>query len=318
MKVIFSTEDINSYGFWVKTSGIDLKRFKKNPVLTFNHNTYGMSVGKVKNIKVENNQLVGEIEFDVEDEKGKELQRKYEKGYMNGFSVGIRPLKWSEDAADLKKGQSRQTVTKCELIEIAAATVPSNSNAVSLYDSHGNEIELSTGSANNLPSINNKNNMEKTALALGLAADASEKEVLEAILKLKTEQLSAVNAKLEAEKTSKALQKASIEALIATGKEKGIVTDESEATYRKLAANDFNLASDLINKVAKPVKASGTKKDLSIAAELAKLNKGNSDGEKIKLLNEMTEDEVLNLREKDKEEYKKRFRLTYGTTPTLE
>ena len=35
---LISDESTNSYGFAVLTSGINLERFKKNPVMYYNHN----------------------------------------------------------------------------------------------------------------------------------------------------------------------------------------------------------------------------------------------------------------------------------------
>jgi hypothetical protein len=48
---------------------------------------------------------------DEEDEKGAELKRKYEKGFMRGFSVGIDVKETSSDNALLRQGQRRETGT---------------------------------------------------------------------------------------------------------------------------------------------------------------------------------------------------------------
>lgn len=315
MKVILSTEDINSFGFWVKTNGIDLSRFKKNPVLTYIHRTDEMSVGKINNVRIEDNQLVGEVEFDAEDKKGKELARKYKKGYMRGFSIGFEPKSWSDNEKDLKPGQTVPTVLTSELIEIAAATVPSNQNAVVLYR-NGKKVDLSTDGENSLPVIN-KNKMKKVIAKLNLADNATEKDVINAIEKIEADKQAAETAKVEADKKVKELSANAVDALIKTGKANGTVTDENEKTYRKLAANDFGLATEMITKVV-PGKQSG-KKELSLAEEIAKLAKGkNKDADKVKLLNDMTEAEVLELRKEDLKEYSKRFKLTYGITPSLE
>ena len=105
MTAVFHTEDLNSYKFWILLAGMNLSRYKKNPVLLYSHNGEIMSIGKVNNLRIENNQLVGEVEFDEDDAIGKELKRKYEKGYMSGFSIGFRPVEISDDKKYYKKGQ---------------------------------------------------------------------------------------------------------------------------------------------------------------------------------------------------------------------
>lgn len=308
MTVVFSTEDVNSYGFWVLTHGINLTRFLKNPVITFNHNTYAMPVGKVKNIRVENNQLIGEVEFDEEDANGRELKRKYENGFMNGFSIGIQPLTYSEEAQYVKIGQKYQTVTSCELLEIAAATIPSNPNAVSLYDRNGNVIELSNNSKF-LPSLNYVN-MLKVCIKLGLKPDATEDDILKA-LEILDEQRN------EAVEQAKKLSDTMVNELIKTGKNSGFITPEDEQKYRKLAVHDYNLAAEFIN--GSSGKQSGTKKDFSLVEALAKLTADKKQGDQpVKLLNQLTEDEVLRIRSTNKEEYKRLFFLTYGITPSMD
>ncbi len=301
MKAVFNTEDLNSYGFWVKTSGISLKRFKKNPVLTFNHNTYGMAVGKITELKNEDGKLVGEVEFDTEDDAGKNLARKYEKGYMSGFSIGIRVLELSDK--ELKPNQSRSTVTKSELIEIAAATIPANASAVKLYNEAGGVVELSaTGFENYVPLINKKMSEEKTTQNVE-----------------QTQNKQALNDNSELKQM-----------FVELGKTKGVINQENKKYYEKL----FDLDRELARKfVELSEKQNAEKQQINEQKDTTqRIKTGNESiskffmdamlnadkiGEKQKTWSDYSEAELENLRDKDTESYKKLFFEHYGFEPEL-
>jgi HK97 family phage prohead protease len=319
MKVILSTEDLNSYGFWVLTSGIMLKRFKQNPVVTLNHDTWSMSIGKITNIQVENGQLVGEIEFDEEDEKGKELKRKYEKGFMSGFSIGIKILTLSEDPKWIKEGQTRATIIKSELMEIACATVPSNSNAVKLYDADGEILNLSSTKLKTIvPELNKKENkMKEIALALGLSENATQEEINAKIAELKE------NNKPVIAVVGDNADKAALAAMfVELGTAKAVITDENKADFEKLFELDSKLAVRMINNFASKVEPSTivdkeeTEK-VTLTSLIEKLGKGGN-SEKEKTFDSLTETELVELREKNTPEYIRLFEKHYGFKPKLD
>jgi HK97 family phage prohead protease len=319
MKVVLSTEDLNSYGFWVVTSGIALERFKKNPVVTLNHDSWSMSVGKINDIRIEYGQLVGEVEFDEMDEKGKELKRKYEKGYMNGFSIGIRPLTWSEDTEYIKEGQTRATAVKSELMEIAAATVPSNSNAVRLYDENGTIVNLSANSLGTIiPEIKKENKMKEIALSLGLSADATTEQI-----NAKIAELTAVKETVNPEaKIIVAVgdDKVALTAMfIALGESKGVIVADNKAEFEKLFALDSKLAIKMIDVVASKLNAPVETKqtDVTLSALLAKIGKGDGATTKETTWETLSDEEKVKLREEKPTEYKKLYAAYYGFMPQL-
>jgi len=191
MKGIFSTEDLNSYGFWIKTEGIKLSRFLKNPILLDSHSSWRDPVGKILAIENILGNLIGEIEFDAEDPEAVKKQSKYERGFLNAFSLGIDITKTSADPADLKPGQTRETVIECELIEISCVTIPSNKNAVRLYQ-NGELVTLSMNSDNPLVPIIKKEPEMKEEIEklfapikemLQLSKDANESDLVASIKK---------------------------------------------------------------------------------------------------------------------------------------
>jgi Skp family chaperone for outer membrane proteins len=149
-KFIVSDESINSYGFRILTKGIKLDTFKKNPVMLFNHmrsddlkTEYNGPVGRWENLsKEEDNSMTADAIFDENDPKGAILSYKVENSFLNAASIGIKILKTSVDEADLLPGQIYPTVTACELVEISVCDIPSNKNAIALYDTEGKVLNL--------------------------------------------------------------------------------------------------------------------------------------------------------------------------------
>jgi hypothetical protein len=316
-----STEDLNSYGFWVLTSGIDLDRYEGNPVITLNHDTYEMSVGKMNGTKKENSALIGEPEFDEGDDIGKRLKRKYEKGYMNGFSIGIRVIEWSEDTKFIKPGQTRATVVKSELMETAAATVPSNSSAIRLYDADGSLINLSQVNLNtivpeiqknDIPTINkNGKSMKKIALSLGLPETATEQEINAKIAELQ--------AKKETEKNAPETGNLA-ELFLSLGTSKGVINDKNKEDFKELYDLNPTLAVKMLShmEVKKEEKPANTEtpKTETLTSLIEKFgNQGQAKTEK--KWADLSEKEAEELRENNKAEYVKLFTAHYGFEPKI-
>lgn len=125
MKAVFTDESvIDSHNEKIVVAGIDLKRFKKNPVLLYQHYNSTMTpIGRVKDIRVEGLRLVGEIEF-YEDDYSASIKKLYETGYMRGFSIGFKTLKEVEQEGGVN------VVEKSVLYEISCVALPSNENAL--------------------------------------------------------------------------------------------------------------------------------------------------------------------------------------------
>ena len=201
-RIVISDESINSYGFWVRTDGIDLSAFLKNPVMLWNHNRSSLGtnfdqlpIGYWKDLRIENGPstgsgavLTGEPVFDENDEFAVKIKQKYESGILNACSIGFAPLEWSDAPEMLKEGQKVATVTRCRLLEISICDIPSNANAtVVLYDDDNKVINLSDLPNKAIgPKINN-NMPKEIALTLGLDENASPQACVNAITELKSE-----------------------------------------------------------------------------------------------------------------------------------
>lgn len=191
-KFICNDESLNTYGFVVKTDGIELGAFLKNPVMLWNH-TRGQSgtesdilpIGRWENVRKEAGQLTAEAVFDENDAFAAKVAEKVKNGFVSACSIGIRILETDDEPKNWKPGQSRPTVTRCELREISVCDIPANPNAVTvaLYDEQGKTVSLSD--VPELLPVKGQN--LAIAQLLGLEADASPEQVVEAVKRLKTD-----------------------------------------------------------------------------------------------------------------------------------
>src|SRR5690625_2612189 len=93
MKFVLNDETkVNQYGFKVLNAGLDLERFKKNPViLDYHHpNNFGV-IGRWEDIQIEGHLLTAKPVFDEEDEYSRRIAGKVKRGFLRGASLGLNP-----------------------------------------------------------------------------------------------------------------------------------------------------------------------------------------------------------------------------------
>ncbi len=188
---VLSDESINTYGFWVMLSGMDLSLVQKNCPLYYEHRTWEIPCGHVENIRLKNSQVLGDIVIEGGNDVEKEYIRKIENGDLKGCSFGIDPVEWSEAPENIKQGQTRATLSKCQPYELSLAPLPGNGNALALRN--GNDMITLTADKEQdfIPLLNKKTDMKNLAILLGKGENATEQELMEAIRPL---QLKATNA----------------------------------------------------------------------------------------------------------------------------
>jgi len=192
--IIFNDDSIvNDYGFRLMTAGIQLERFKKNPILLYCHqrsSKYGspentaLPIGKVDNLRVEGTLLIGDPIFDTKDEFAIKISNKVDEGIINMGSIGANPITTSSDPVFLLPGQICETVVQSQLLELSLADIGGNENCVALYNNDGVRINLSNGNENPIPRIktteetpNQITDMKSIALLLGMPEGATEQEI---------------------------------------------------------------------------------------------------------------------------------------------
>lgn len=261
-EAIISTPRLNSYGTRVLTEGIDLEQYKKNPVLLFMHrrgSIKDMPIGRIENLRVEGDTLYGTPVFDDDTEEERTIGKKWERGTLRMLSAGLDIIEMSEEPELLLAGQTRPTVTRSKLVEVSVVDIGSNDDALQVSLSRdGKILTLAAGEeCEHLPLLkvesgesreeregketnqeqtetnepNNKQeekSMEKILLALGLAADATEDQAVEAIKKLQgdkdTLHLARITDAVDTAIKEKRISADKKEKYITLGKESGLDT----------------------------------------------------------------------------------------------
>ena len=168
--VVISNSKVNSYGFRVLTTGIDITQYQRNPLMLWMHtrpmsdDTDGiLPLGVVENVRFEGDNLLGTLKFDEADDFSKTIKAKWDAGTIKMVSPGIECIEESDDIAYLLPGQRRGTVTKSKLIEVSVVDMGSNDDALALYR-EGVLITLNMGGDNKFlkPIINNQKDLIMT------------------------------------------------------------------------------------------------------------------------------------------------------------
>lgn len=259
---ILSDNSVNESGFRVLTSGIDISQFKKNPQMFWNHHRSSdysadsklLPIGIWTNIKKEDDKLLAEPEFDMEDDFAAKVAKKVDKKHLKATSIGFKIIEVSTDPKHLVKGQTRPTVTRCRLMETSIVDLPRNGNALRLYfvgeEDSDNMLELGAeGSIEKLneilPLINSTNNTEMKNVFnfLKLGDAPSEADVLAAITILangKNEsELKIASLESDLEKLKNAQEEGRCEALISKAIADKKLTESQRGAWMNIAKNSY-------------------------------------------------------------------------------
>ncbi len=312
MEVVISTSKVNSYGSRVMTAGIDTEQYKRNPIVLWMHSRpYGMSeneplpIGKMTNLREEEDRLIGTIEFDDNDDFAKKIKSKYESGILNMVSAGLEVVELSDDPNLILPGQRRMTIKRSKLREVSCVDIGANDDSLRLY--YGDKInENAEGIDSIVPLLseykNNKKDKEMNEVAkqLNLADKASEREVIDAIVKLQEE-----NKKLKQEREQE--------------RERRINAMLDSAIAEKRLSKEQRETFALIGKTNGEEVLKNALKELKATAELPKINDllKKEKKEDIELSADMwdkmdREGTLISLKQNDRETYDKLFAVKFG------
>lgn len=318
-EVVISTSGLNCYGSRVLTSGIDLTQFQKNPVLLWMHrrsyNGRDMPIGRMENLRIDGDRLIGTPVFDENDEFAKQIANKWENGFLRMASAGIEIVETSDAPEHLLQGQTRATITRCKLEEVSIVDIGGNDEALQLYGTDGKLMTLASGEdCDHLPLLldkkhaegtapeasfnnqNNNNSMNKEILQLlGLSETASEQEAVSALRLLK-------------EKADKAesLQLASINALVdGAVADKRITADKKEHFVnlgKSVGVESLRTTLELMRPQHKPTEVIHQTADQPAGGEHKTYAK----------LSDVPATEIPSLKESNPTEYARLYKAEYG------
>lgn len=310
---------VNSYGFRVKNAGINLARFKENPVMLAQHyNSVWTVIGRWDNIRLEGTQLLADPVFDDADPDSAIIAGKVKRGFLKGSSIGFIPDEQDSDYNFKKADDGIPELLTCELLEASIVAIPANRAAVvKMYAADGVtmlsadliKLSLSTITPENFinPDMSKITLKVKTLAALGLEnADNLDavSEKIDAIVALSAEKdknlttanekITALEAKLKEFEGSKA-----VELVDGAINAKKLGADQRDS-FLKLASTDFEAAKTLIEGMS-PRKELGATITNSGAASGTLSVKTEEDFMKLSL------EDQLSWKADNPEEYKKLF-----------
>ena len=315
-KVRISNSSVNCYGSRVITSGIDYSQYERNPILLWMHRRgdIGSVIGRVENVAVEGDDLVGELVFDGIGETSSLAKEKWEAGTLRAVSANLNVMELSDAPEHLLPGQTAFTATRTKLTEVSVVDIGGNDDALVMLKYEGKKIALSNESEGvQLPllQLNKKDKtetkfktdfkMKNVALKLGLPETATEQEVIDAVgvalgYKTKVEEL---------EKDMAAVELANITSMVDGAIEaRKFGTDKKDHFVQlgqKVGAESLKLTLDSMSATLKPTDITG--KDMKLDAP------GVADYKK---LSEVPADKIMQLRKEDKETYMKLYKAEYG------
>lgn len=305
----------NSYGFSIVTSGISLKRFKKNPMMLNQHwNSTSNVLGKWENVKVDGDLLLGEPVFDLDDEDAAFVSGKVDRGFINSCSMGI-----TFNREDLQIVGNKVIMTKCELYECSIVAVPSNANSVRLYSQSGEllkdeevkelclSLQPGEGETQNL-NLNPKNDMKKIALSLAvltaLSFDKSTPEVdveavEAAVLKLSLENAEAKGELLAMQTEKENKEAEELKVLLDAGQSAGKFAAPKRAEFEALGKASLSILKTTLDSI--PAKTTLADKTVVVAGDVVVTTK--EDFQKLSL------NEQLAFKNTNPDEYNKLFNV---------
>lgn len=309
-RIVISDETVNCYGTWVRTEGVDITQYEKNPVLLWMH-WRGVIIGCIKDVKKEGAQITGEPYFDGVREESKLAKQQWEKGTLKMASANLEVTETNDAPELIKPGQYRAVAWRSKLVEVSMVDIGGNDNALPLVLTFkGQELKLAAGEdSEGLPLLTNNNNQKDEekmdykaiALKLGLLETAGENEILSSIdllLGYKT-----ANQQLQQEKEQ--LQLSAITQMVKEATAKRLIVPEKEAHFielgKKVGIESLKLTFESMTPIQKPM-------------NLINQPAGGSGSMTLdyKKLSDVPADKIEEIRNNDKPTYMKLYRAEYG------
>lgn len=255
---------MNTYGFYVLNSQIDLDRMKTNGVLLYMHKR-GEVHGRWENFRVEGTKLWGDPVFDVDDPESAKIAGKVDRGFLKGASLYLH---FTPETRFVEL-DGKMYGENLEAWEGSIVDIPSGSTCVKLFGENGELSDedvkgfLLAAQPSKIPKIIDMNNFKFTGVALAALAAAGVTntedgdQVSDFIVKLagelKTEKENGVKLSGELKTFKETQANALVEGAIAEGK----LLETQKEKYVALAVQDYALAAGIIADLKGKVTLSG-------------------------------------------------------------
>jgi HK97 family phage prohead protease len=130
--MVMSDYSLDRHEERIDQAGWELENFKKNPVLLWDHTNWYLPVGRVDNVRIEENELKGNMVFTPKSipqsgmgPQGYVVGELIRTGFLFAGSVGmlVKRVEFQDDTEEV-------ILRKQELLEFSIVTVPANPNAL--------------------------------------------------------------------------------------------------------------------------------------------------------------------------------------------
>ena len=142
VSAILNTEDVALDGYIVRTAGIDIDAYMRNPVVPFAHKSDEPPVARMVEITRQGTKLLGRMQFaDAETYPFADtIHRLIRGGFLNATSIGWQPIEW--ERMNDRKNPNGLIFTKSQLLEVSIVPVPANPEALVTARSAGIDTRL--------------------------------------------------------------------------------------------------------------------------------------------------------------------------------
>jgi HK97 family phage prohead protease len=130
VRFCLSDSSVDRMGDTIRAAGWHLAPYKQNPVVLWSHLSSEPPIGRMVNVWVSGDRLLGDVRFPdaATYEFGDQIFRLLKAGYISAGSVGFWPLKFSfSEDEDRPWGVDYH---EQELLEFSITPVPANQNAL--------------------------------------------------------------------------------------------------------------------------------------------------------------------------------------------
>ena len=318
-RIRISNETLNCFGTWVKTDGVDLEQFRRNPVMLWMH-WRGIIIGNIRDLKVEGAEITGEPYFDEVRDESKLAKQQWDKGTLKMCSPYFEIVESSDDPVLLKPGQTRPTITRCRLMEVSMVDMGGNDDNIVMLSYRGDELKLATGEdctalpllktdGGQTPPSNNSKTKETMnadfkaiALKLGLPETADEATINSRLAELKASKEEADRLRLE----NSALQLARVTSVVEKAvSEKRIGEDKKQQFIdlgKKIGAEELENTFAAMSPQVRLSSVIGHQGGAPTGTQPVSYNK----------LSDVPVDKLEEMREKQPAEYRKLYKAEYG------
>jgi HK97 family phage prohead protease len=121
VEFVVSTNALDAHGERINVDGIDIKDFKKNPVVLWGHDGFNLPIAKATKVWKENNKLMARAKFYLKDDFARKVYEYIVDGYLSAVSIGGMVQEWAEDGI---------TISKLLMKEFSVVSIPANPEAL--------------------------------------------------------------------------------------------------------------------------------------------------------------------------------------------